>query len=156
HRDVSGILADHRVEDGDDVRVAQLAGERGLVQQLPAIYLAELRIAEHLGLDGLQRHFLAGERVAREVDRSSRALAEQLLDVVFADLQRKVEREGGCIAHGFPSVLASAQCTSKPASSPLSCLPPRRPMPRSPCRNTRCRADTASTTYGPMPRRTAR
>ncbi len=87
HRDVSGVLGDHRVEDRHDVRMAQLAGERCLVQELRAVDGAELRVAEHLGLDGLQRHFLAGERVAREVDRSSRALAEQLLDVVFADLQ---------------------------------------------------------------------
>ena len=75
------------------MRVAQLPGERGLVQELRAVDRAELRVAEHLGLDGLQRDFPAGKRVAREVDRSGRALAQQLLDIVFADLKGKVERE---------------------------------------------------------------
>ena len=75
------------------MRVAQLAGERGLVQELRAVHGAELRIAEHLGLDGLQRHLLAGKRVLGEVDRPGRALAEQLLHVVLADLQAQVERE---------------------------------------------------------------
>jgi hypothetical protein len=90
HRDVTGILADHRVEDRDDMRVAQLAGERGLVQELRAVDGAELGIAEHLGLDGLERHFLAGEGVLREVDGAGRALAEVLLHFVFADLEREV------------------------------------------------------------------
>ena len=66
--------------------MAQLAGERCLVQELRPVDGAELRVAEHLGLDRLQRHFLAGEGVARKVDRSGRALAQELLDIVFADL----------------------------------------------------------------------
>src|SRR5439155_167453 len=97
HRDMARILADHGVEDRDDVRMAQLPGERGFVEQLAAVHRAELRVAEHLGLDRLQRHFLAGEGVAREIDRSGRALAEQLLDVVLADLQAEVEGETGTV-----------------------------------------------------------
>ncbi|MNC86921.1 hypothetical protein D3C83_26080 [compost metagenome] len=75
------------------MRVFQLARERGFVQELLAVDGAELGIAEHLGLDGLQRDFPAGEGVLGEVDRPRRALAEQLLDLVLADLKAQVHVE---------------------------------------------------------------
>ncbi|MNC92192.1 hypothetical protein D3C83_85740 [compost metagenome] len=77
------------------MRVAQLAGERGLVQELRAVDGAELGVAEHLGLDGLQRHLLAGEGVLGQVDGAGRALAEHLLDVVLPDLEVEIQRECG-------------------------------------------------------------
>src|SRR5262249_26534153 len=52
-----------------------------------------------LGLDGLQRHLLAGEGVAREIDGSGRALAEQLLDVVLADLEAEIDARCRFIVH---------------------------------------------------------
>ena len=110
HRDVARVLAHDRVENGDDVRMAQLAGERRFVQQLRAIDRAEFRIAEHLGLDGLQRHLLAGEGVARKIDGAGRPLAEQLLDVVFPDLQAQVD--AGFIGHvRFRRCKLSRDCT---------------------------------------------
>jgi hypothetical protein len=85
----SRVLADQRVVDGDDVRVADLAGERGLVLELLAVHRAELRVAEHLGLDRLQRDDAAGERVLGEIHGAGRALAERGLHLVLADLQRQ-------------------------------------------------------------------
>jgi len=93
HGDIARVLLDHRVEDGDDVRVPELPGERGLVQELRAVHGAEFRVAEYLGLDRLQRHLVARERVLGEVHRPRRAFAEQLLHVVFPDLQAQIERE---------------------------------------------------------------
>jgi hypothetical protein len=89
-------------------------------RSLPAVHRAELRVAEHLGLDRLQRHLLAGEGVAREIHRASGALAEQLLDVVLADLQAEVERETGFFGHVSLACKLSAQCTSIRASSPCT------------------------------------
>jgi hypothetical protein len=81
-------VAHHRVEVADDVRMAQLPGERGLVQELRAVHGAELRVAEHLGLDRLERHFPSGEGVLGEIDGPRGSLAEELLHVVFPDLER--------------------------------------------------------------------
>ena len=85
------VLAHYGVEDGDDMRMAQLPGERGFVQELRAVHGAELRVAEHFRLERLQRHVASGESVLRVIHRSSRAPAEELLHVVFADLQAKLE-----------------------------------------------------------------
>jgi hypothetical protein len=72
--------------------MAQLPGERGLVQERRAMHRAELGIAEHLGLDRLERDFLPGEGVFREVDGSGRPLAEKLLHIVLPDLEAKIHQ----------------------------------------------------------------
>jgi hypothetical protein len=68
--------------------------ERSLVQELRAVDRAELRVPEYLGLDHLQRDFLAGKGVHRQIDRSGSALAELLADVVLADLKAQIQFEG--------------------------------------------------------------
>src|SRR6185503_11622524 len=88
HRDVARVFADHRVEDGDDVGMAQLAGERGFLEELRAVDRADLRV------DRLQRDFLAGEGVLREVNRAGGSLAEKLLHVVLPDLEPQVQGFG--------------------------------------------------------------
>jgi len=75
HGDVAGVLPHHRVEDGDDVRVLELSRERGLVEELRAVHGAELGVAEHFGLDGLERHFPAGKGVPGQVHRAGGSLA---------------------------------------------------------------------------------
>ena len=72
----------------------ELARERRLVQELLAVDRAELAVAENLRLDRLQRHFLAGEAVFREIDRPARALAEELLDLVSPDLEAEGRASG--------------------------------------------------------------
>ena len=79
--------------NADDVLMLELAGERSLVEELLTVDRAELGVAKHFRLDGLQRDFLAGKGVFRQVDGTGRALAEQLLDLVLADLEAKVEFE---------------------------------------------------------------
>ena len=111
HGDVAGVFCHHRVEDRNDVRMAQLPGERGFVQQLSAIDRAEFRIAKHLGLDGLQRHLLAGEGVAREIHGAGRTLAEQFLDIVFADLQTEVDAGARFIGHVDLACKLCRDCT---------------------------------------------
>src|SRR5688572_27138337 len=76
----------------------ELARERGLVEKLLAVDRPELWIAEHLGLDGLERDLPAGERVLGEVDRPGRALPKQFLNLVFADLEAQVDFK--IVSHG--------------------------------------------------------
>src|SRR6266581_1947385 len=80
------------------MRMPQLPGERGFILELRAVYRAELRIPEDLALDRLERDLAPGEGVLGEVYRSGRALAERLLDVVFAYLKAQVHLEG-CARH---------------------------------------------------------
>ena len=62
HDDVAAFLVGHRVEDGRDVRMRQLAGERSLGQEQLAEALAVLLVAQHLALHHLDRHLAVGER----------------------------------------------------------------------------------------------
>ena len=87
HGDVAPFLLHRSIEDRHDVRVAQLARERGLVQKLQAKDLSVLRILEHRGVDRLQRDLLPRERVFREVNGARRSLAEHFLHLVLADLE---------------------------------------------------------------------
>src|SRR6185295_2429971 len=85
------LLVDARVEDADDVRVAQLAGERGIVleelERAPRLFRVARNRVHHL-----DRDIAAGESVAREIHRTGRALAEQLSDLVFTDVRMHEER----------------------------------------------------------------
>jgi hypothetical protein len=90
HRDVSGILLHHGVQDRHDMRMAQLARERSFVEELLPVDGAELGIVEYFRFDRLQRDLAARERVLGEVHRARRAPAEQLADVVPADLKAQI------------------------------------------------------------------
>src|SRR6266436_10058014 len=94
HRDVAGVLLHHRVEDRHDMRMPQLPGERSLVLELRAVHRAEFGIPEYFGLDRLERDLTPGEGVPSEVNRSRRALADRLLNVVLADLKAQVRLNG--------------------------------------------------------------
>src|SRR5512134_714057 len=83
----------HRVEYRRDVRMPELAGERGLVEELLAVNRPELGVAEYLGLDRLQRHFPAGKRVPCQVDGARGALPDELLDLVLPDVEAQVHVE---------------------------------------------------------------
>jgi hypothetical protein len=51
---MAGILLHDRVEDRDDVRMAQLARERRFVQELRPVDRAELGIVKYFRFDRLQ------------------------------------------------------------------------------------------------------
>jgi hypothetical protein len=76
HRDMAGIFLYDRIQDRDDVRVAQFSGERGLVEELLAIDRAELGIVKYFRFDRLQGHFVAGEGVLGEVNGAGSPLSE--------------------------------------------------------------------------------
>ena len=76
HDDVAALLVGHGVEDGGDMRMRQLAGERSLGQEQLAEALAVLLVAQHLPLHDLDRHLAVGERVHAEVHGAGGALAE--------------------------------------------------------------------------------
>ena len=95
HGDMAGILLNHSIQDADDVRVLELSRQRSLIEELGTMHAAELGIAEHLGLDDLQRHFLPGKGIDSQIHGPRGALAEPLTDVVLADLQVEIEFEGG-------------------------------------------------------------
>jgi len=85
HDDVPGLVGQHRVVDGDDVRMVELAGERSLDLELRPVDAPELRMLEVFRLDDLERHIAASEGVARQINSRGGALAERLHDLVFAD-----------------------------------------------------------------------
>ena len=73
HHDVVQRLVGDRVVDLADVRVLQLAGERGLGDEQLAVELAALRVVEQRRGDQLDRDVALGERVVAEVDLGGRA-----------------------------------------------------------------------------------
>ncbi len=94
HHDVAGVVGEHRVVNGDDVRVAQFSGKRGLDLELRPIDFPESRMAEERAVDDLERHLLVGKGIDGEIHRRRRALAERLLDLVFADACGKAVARG--------------------------------------------------------------
>jgi hypothetical protein len=80
------LVVGHGVEDLADVRVLQLAGERGLGDEELAVELAALRVVEELGRDDLDGDVALGEGVVAEVDLGGRAGAEVALDRILPDL----------------------------------------------------------------------
>src|SRR5207249_12153671 len=78
----------------------ELSGKRSLVLELRAVHRAEFGIPEYFGLDRFERDLTPGERVPSEVNRSRRALADRLLNVVLADLKAQVHLNGR-VRHTF-------------------------------------------------------
>ncbi len=86
HRIAAADVFEPGVEDADDVRVAQLSGERRFVLEEAQLLARFLRIVGQL-LQDLDRDFALPERIDGQVDRAGRALAKQLLHFVFADVR---------------------------------------------------------------------
>jgi hypothetical protein len=89
HGDVRRAVVLARVEDGDDVRVAQAARRLGLAEELcarllefPAFELVRQR-------DRLERNLAVDHRVARPVHDAHRALADLMDDLVAAERGRQ-------------------------------------------------------------------
>ena len=85
HRDVRQLVADHRVGDRHDVRMHELADERGFILQLRANGLAAIGIAKKPAVDDLERNLALGKRIDREINNARGARAEPALKSVFAD-----------------------------------------------------------------------
>jgi hypothetical protein len=86
HDDIAEILGDHGIVDLDDVRVVELADQRGLVEEQVAVQLALFRVAQDARAGNLDRHVALGKRVAAEVDGAGRTFPERLDQFVFAEL----------------------------------------------------------------------
>ncbi len=85
HDDVVQLVVGHRVVDLADVRVLQLAGERGLGDEQLAVQLAAVGVLERLGQHHLDRDVAAVERVVAQVDDAGRASPELAQHRVLAD-----------------------------------------------------------------------
>src|SRR5581483_8127 len=86
HDDVMQLLFRHRVIDLADVRVLQLAGERGFGEKQFLVQPCALGVLEVLGEGDLDRDIAIVERVVALVDLGGRALAELSPNRVLADL----------------------------------------------------------------------
>src|SRR5262245_3972271 len=93
------MLVDDRVEDGDDVRVEQLARERGFAYEL-AFEAAGLGTG-CFGVVYLDRDVRAAEGVVREIDPAGRPLPELSLDLIFA---YALQHSTAPIASGVPAL----------------------------------------------------
>ena len=96
HHDVVRRFVGDRVVDLADVRVLQLAGERGLGDEKLAVELAALRVVEQRRGNQLDRDVALGEGVVAEVDLGRGAGAQVAHDRVLADLLRLVQRRVHC------------------------------------------------------------
>jgi len=76
----------HRVVDLADVRVLQLAGERGFRDEELAVELAAFRVMEERRGDDLYGDAALGEWIVAQVDLGSRAGSEVALDRILSDL----------------------------------------------------------------------
>ena len=76
HHQVAAVGLDHRVVDVDDVRVVQLAGERGLGHERLVDHALAFGIRARGELQHLDRHVALGERVAREEHAAGGAAAD--------------------------------------------------------------------------------
>src|SRR6185503_8139594 len=86
HDDVARVALDHRVEYADDVRVVELPGERGLIEEELLEALGFLLAHAGVAARDLHRDLAVVERVLGEVDHGGGALAELREDVVLPDL----------------------------------------------------------------------
>ena len=85
HHHVILFALHHRVVDLDDVRVRELACERGLGEQQLAEGFAAARVLHHHRIEQLERHLLTIERIERQVHGAGRTMSEFFHDLIFAD-----------------------------------------------------------------------
>ena len=86
HHDVVQLVLGDRIVDLADVRVRQLAGERGLGDEQLFEQLAARGVAENLLEHQLYRHVAAVERIVAQEHFAGRAFAELAHHAVFADV----------------------------------------------------------------------
>src|SRR5205814_8932575 len=102
HHDVARVLAHAGVEDLADVRVRELAGERGLGEEELAEEAPAHRVAQRLRKDALHGHVARAERIVAEEDFGGRAFPELPDDGVVADLLQSAQalpRAGRRLTH---------------------------------------------------------
>ncbi len=78
HDDVAELFGNHRVVNLGDVRVPELADQRGFVEKKMGVKLARFRVAEGFRRGDLDRHLTLGEGVATEINGTGGAFAELL------------------------------------------------------------------------------
>ena len=85
HDDVAEFFRHHRIENLDDVRVVELADQRGFVQKEMGVDLALISIIKNIGGGNLDRHVALGEGVAAQVDRAAGPFADLFDQLIFAE-----------------------------------------------------------------------
>src|SRR3990170_2660588 len=89
---ISTTLSSGRgVEDVDDVRVIELAGERRFGQKRLVHHALGLRIGVLVEQEHLDRHLAVGERVARQVHMAGGAAADLAQDRILGELHLRLE-----------------------------------------------------------------
>src|SRR5438045_6667622 len=86
HHEVAAPRLDHRVEDVDDVRMVELARERGLGDERLVLHALLRLVGALVEQEQLARDVAPGGWVAREVHPARSAAAELAHDRVFADV----------------------------------------------------------------------
>ena len=95
HHQVAVVGLGHRVQDVDDVRVVQLAGERGLGEERLVHHALGVRVRVLVEQEHLDRHFPVGEGVARQEHVAGGAATDLADDRVLAELALRVETHAG-------------------------------------------------------------
>ncbi len=120
HHQVAVLGLGHGVEDLDDVRMAELAGERRLGEERLVHHALGLRIDVLVEQEHLDGDFPVGEGIAREVDAAGRSAADLANDRIFPqvlqelELHRHVVRAFRCERGKFSSARCFAPADRRP------------------------------------------
>ena len=109
HRDVrAAIVGLADVEDGDDVRVGEVACGARLYEEPAAVG----GVGGDLLVQAFDRHLALDVRIEAGIDHCHRAFAEDALDAVAADLRRRGTRAHGDRSHHQAAAPAAASSTT--------------------------------------------
>ena len=86
HDEVAVLRLDHRVEDFDDVRMAEFSGERGLGEERLVHHALGLGVDILLEEEHLDRDFPVEKRVVRKVHAAGRTAADLTDDRVLPEV----------------------------------------------------------------------
>ena len=85
HDDIALLLSDYRIKNLDDVRVVELADQRGLVEKKVGVELALFRILQHFRCGDLDRHIALGKRIAAKEHRAAGAFSDPFDQLILAE-----------------------------------------------------------------------
>ena len=100
HDDVTEVLGNDGIVNLDNVRVIELADQRGFVEEQAAVELTFFRVAQDVRRGDLDRDGPLGKWVTAEVDGAGRTVAEFSDQFVFAELFHQFAIIGAITAAG--------------------------------------------------------
>ena len=112
HHHVAHALVHHRIVDLHDVRMRELAGERGFGDEQLFEQVAVLGVGERIGEHDLDGDVAVGKRILAEIHFAGGAFSEFFYNLIFADFLHRALISGTC-----------ARASPRRAHGPARCRP---------------------------------